>query len=201
MASWAERREQARREGEQAKLLTLRYLSEPENLPHGQILTRIRGAISDAGADIQSYTLREMLKEMAVDGLVEIGGSHPAHGNIKKPYRITGKGRDHLERAENKSPPVGGPEQGQEIQDVAARRSAPLLRDLSNDFLERLPQDWTALVMATRLQKLSADFLRGLPEFQGGGEERIQEVSRALADAIGLPARQRDRGEAERSGR
>src|SRR3954469_1553545 len=98
MASWAERREQAR-------LLALRYLSEPENLPHGEILPRISAALSDAGAESSSHTLRDLLREMVADGLLEVGGSHPRNGSIRKPYRITPKGRDYLAEAANKSPP------------------------------------------------------------------------------------------------
>jgi DNA-binding PadR family transcriptional regulator len=114
MATWAERREQKKIRGEQAKLLTLRFLAGSENQPHGEILPRIWGAISNAGADIQSYDLRDLLRGMVKEGLLEVGGSHPRNGNIRKPYRITDKGRDYLAEATSRaSTPAAEPEPGQ----------------------------------------------------------------------------------------
>jgi DNA-binding PadR family transcriptional regulator len=200
MATWAEQHKQIRLE--QAKLLTLRFLSEPENQPHGENAPRISAGIHDAGADIQSYDLRDVLKVMVADGLLEVGGSHPRNGNIRKPYRITQRGRDYLaEAAKRASTPAAEPEHVQASLDVLTLRSVPPLKELSNSFLERLPQDWTTLVLAPRVEKLAADFIRRLPEFDGSDEARIQEVSRGLAEAIGLPAPQTPRSDAEGVGR
>lgn len=49
--------------------------------------------------------------------------------------------------------------------------------------------------------KIIARFLQRLPEFEGSGEARIQQVSRDLAEAIGLPAPETARTGPERSGR
>jgi DNA-binding PadR family transcriptional regulator len=160
MTSWSERRDQAKLKGEDAKLLTLKYLSEPANATHGEILHRIWGAVCDAGTEIQSYAMRDVLKEMTADGLVEVRNSHPRNGNIRKPYRITQKGRDYLEEAMQPAPRVGEAEQGQDPPGSINLRAAPAL------------------------QERAAHFVRGLPEFEDSGEARIQEVSRALAAAI-----------------
>jgi hypothetical protein len=89
-----------------------------------------------------------------------------------KPYVITDAGRRHLEEV---------------------RQKAMLLMPV-----ERL--GWADAVGGVGHNAI-AGFLRCLPEFKGSDEPRIQQVSRALAEAIGLPAPETVRRDTGRPGR
>lgn len=88
-----------------------------------------------------------------------------------KPYLITDDGRRHLEEA---------------------RQKAMLLSPI-----ERM--GWADEVGGETHSQISG-YLRRLPEFKGD-EARVQEVSRGLAEAIGLPAPKTGRRDAEGLGR
>ena len=158
MPSWTERREQARLKGGDAKLLSLRFLSDPSMKPHGETWQRIWWSVTAAGAELSSDALKELLKDMLAAGLIEVGNSHPRHPNIRKPYHITQKGNDYL-MAAAKGLPIGEAEQLQE------------------------PREWTTLISAP-IEKAVAAVIRELPEFHGSNSDRIQQVSEQLAQAI-----------------
>lgn len=154
------------------KLRVLEYLSNPPQDMRFFAEGNQGATATELGRVIRHEANRHrLLPEMEQAGLIARRDKPEADGK-SKPYFITDEGRRYLDEA---------------------RQKAMLLEPEQR-------RGWADQVGGEARQALAA-VLRGLPEFQDGGEERIQEVSRALADAIGLPARQTGRGEAERSGR
>jgi DNA-binding MarR family transcriptional regulator len=116
-------------------------------------------------------TLKKLLAELQTHGLIE-RRQDPSDSRIQ-PFFITLQGKDYLASATEKAL---FPEIGQR-------------------------QGWSARESGSNMQQAAAAFLRRLPEFRDSSEARIQEVSRDLAEAIGIPAPQTARRDAERTGR
>ena len=164
---------------ELTKLRVLRHLSQPLDADSDaglkeRISTGIRyhSGLSRPQIRDQFVTFDGLLPKMQREGLIGRREEPDPRDGKSRPYFITDAGRRYLEAAQQRA--MG--------------------------FEPNQRTGWADEAVTSNHRAIAA-VIRELPEFSGSGEARIQEVSRAVAEAVGLPAPQTGRTDAERSGR
>jgi hypothetical protein len=143
---------------ERTKIKILQILSDPSNAESGKAAENLKGIAQRARrqGEEQLTTPNIVIPDMVASGLIERREGLSDLGAKAKPYFITDIGRKYPLDATAK-----------------AMSTEPGNRD-----------DWAVRDATYGVRETVANFIRRLPEFQTRSEERIQQVSRELAEML-----------------